>query len=64
MRDNEIIKALSADKEKCPCAKCLYGQFGRPNGFSSWKCIEYTDGKPQEVLYENKECPKFKPTRR
>ena len=52
------IYMQTADKKKCPCAKCLYGQFG---GFDNWKCIKYSKGKPREILYENESCPKFKP---
>ena len=52
------IYMQTADKKKCPCTKCLYGQFG---GFDNWKCIKYSEGKPREILYENKSCPKFKP---
>jgi hypothetical protein len=60
MDKNETISLQVANKEKCKCAKCLYGQFG---GFDNWKCIKYPKGKPSEVLYENKDCEKFKGAR-
>lgn len=44
--------------DKCKCKNCLFGFFG---GFTNWKCVKYKEGKPDDVLYENKECPKFKP---
>lgn len=53
------IYMQTANKKKCSCAKCLYGQFG---GFDNWKCIKYSKGKLREILYENEPCPKFKPS--
>lgn len=47
-----------ADKTKCPCRKCVIGFL---NGWDNWKCKAFLEGKPREILYENKPCPKFKP---
>jgi len=54
-RNDEVFIKV-ADKSKCKCARCIYGLFG---GWANWKCLKYKDGKPNEVLYENKDCPKF-----
>lgn len=58
-QENDTLSVRVADKEKCPCAKCKWGLlFG---GWDESWCAKYPDGKPSRILYDNEECPYFKP---
>ena len=56
MREDEILSVESPQKDKCECAKCLYGLFG---GWDNWKCAKFPNGKPNGVLYNGDKCPEF-----
>jgi len=57
-QDQEILTVRTADKERCPCAKCKWGMlFG---GWDESWCAKYPDVKPSDILYDNQKCPFFK----
>lgn len=59
---NETLLVNVANKDKCPCVKCKWGKlFG---GWDNWFCVKYVEGKPNDILYKNKECPYFEKSKR
>lgn len=56
-KEDSIIVNVVTDE--CPCIKCFIGWTTIPGGCRFWKCDKFPDGKPHEVLYENKSCPYF-----
>lgn len=47
------------DEQKIPCRKCANAQKGK---ILNARCLAYPNekGKPDEVYFDNKPCPKFK----
>lgn len=57
MNEKELTFVFSNIKNTCE--KCKWGKILDPNYTS---CAKYKEGKPYEVYFEGKECPKFEPS--
>jgi len=46
----------TVNTEKVACRYCRWAELGN---MKLYNCDEYPDGKPDDVYYDNAECPKF-----
>lgn len=56
--DDEKL-TIKTTSEKCPCINCVYAYKSLEGGAWHWRCPKFPNGKPDEVLYDNKPCPEF-----
>lgn len=54
MKENVLNIKIPGDKIKC--LQCKFGLIVDPY---RTKCGKYKQGKPDEIYYENKDCPYF-----
>ena len=54
MEEKETPMFVFPDANKIPCLTCKWGL----HNFLAEYCAKY-DLKPKDVMYENKECPKY-----